>query len=47
MAKQTTAEMLVEQAREAERLRLLTLVKECKTLEELEQKLRAMIGEEA
>ncbi|MCC8080039.1 MAG: hypothetical protein LIO57_08320 [Oscillospiraceae bacterium] len=44
MATPNTSELLVQQARELEQLRLLVLVRECKTLEELEQKLKAALN---
>jgi len=41
MATPNMAEVLREEAKEAERLRILLLALDCKTLEELVQKLRA------
>ena len=40
MTTPNTGELLVQQAREAERLRLLILADECKTIEEFRQRLR-------
>lgn len=37
-------EMLVQQAREAEQLRLLLLASECKTIEEFREKLRERLS---
>lgn len=40
----STSELLVEEARTAERLRLLILANECETLEEFRQRLQAIIN---
>ncbi|MGN1307371.1 MAG: hypothetical protein ACI4V3_06860 [Faecousia sp.] len=40
----STSELLVEEARSAERLRLLILANECKTLEEFRQRLQEIIN---
>ncbi len=39
-----TGELLVQQAQEAERLRLLILADECKTIEEFREKLRERLN---
>ncbi len=39
-----TAELLVQQAQAAERLRILLIAHECITLEELVEKLRVLVG---
>ncbi len=44
MATPSTGELLVEEARRAERLRLLILANECKTLEEFRQRLQELIN---
>lgn len=43
MTTPNTGELLVQQTREAERLRLLMLANECKTIEEFRQKLQALV----
>lgn len=40
----STSELLVQEAREAERLRILLLADECKTLEEFKQRLRDLLN---
>ena len=40
----STSELFVEEARSAERLRLLILANECKTLEEFRQRLQEIIN---
>ena len=42
MTTPNTGELLVQQAQEAERLRLLILADECKTIEEFREKLREL-----
>lgn len=44
MTTPNTGELLVEQAREAERLRLLLLANECKDLDEFRQRLRDLLN---
>ena len=44
MTTPTASELLVQQAREAERLRLLLLASECKDLEEFRQRLRDLLN---
>ena len=44
MATPNTGELLVQQAQEAERLRLLILADECKTIEEFREKLRERLN---
>lgn len=44
MATPNTGELLVQQAQEAERLRLLILADECKTIEEFLEKLRERLN---
>lgn len=44
MATPNMGEMLVQQAQEAERLRLLLLADECKTIEEFREKLRERLN---
>ena len=44
MATPNTGELLVQQAQEAERLRLLILADECKTIEEFREKLREQLN---
>ena len=39
-----TSELLVQQAREAERLRLLLLTDECKDIDEFRQRLRDLLN---
>lgn len=41
-----TNELLIEEARSAERLRLLVLSNECKTLEEFRQRLQEIINKQ-
>ena len=44
MTTPNTGELLVQQAQEAERLRLLILADECKTIEEFREKLRERLN---
>lgn len=44
MTTPNTGELLVQQAQEAERLRLLLLANECKDLDEFRQQLRALLN---
>ena len=44
MTTPNTGELLVQQAQEAERLRLLLLANECKTIEEFRQRLRDLVN---
>ena len=44
MTTPTASELLVQQAQEAERLRLLILADECKTIEEFRQRLRDLVN---
>lgn len=44
MTTPSTQELLVSKTQETERLRLLLLADECKDLEELKEKLRAMLN---
>ena len=44
MTMPNTGELLVQQAQEAERLRLLILADECKTIEEFREKLRERLN---
>lgn len=44
MTTPNTGELLVQQAQEAERLRLLILADECKTLDEFRQRLRDLLN---
>lgn len=44
MTTPTASELLVQQAREAERLRLLVLANECKDLDEFRQRLRDLLN---
>ena len=44
MSTPNTGELLVQQAQEAERLRLLILADECKTIEEFRQRLRDLVN---
>lgn len=44
MTTPTASELLVQQAREAERLRLLLLASECKDLDEFRQRLRDLLN---
>ena len=44
MTTPNTGELLVQQAQEAERLRLLILADECKTIEEFREKLREQLN---
>ena len=44
MTTPNTGELLVQQAQEAERLRLLILADECKTIEEFRQRLRDLVN---
>ena len=44
MTTPNTGEVLVQQAQEAERLRLLILADECKTIEEFREKLRERLN---
>ena len=44
MTTPNTGELLVPQAQEAERLRLLILADECKTIEEFRQRLRDLVN---
>lgn len=44
MATPSTSELLVQETRDAERLRLLLLTDECKTLDEFRERLRALIN---
>ena len=44
MTTPNTGELLVQQAQEAERLRLLILADECKTIEEFREKLRVRLN---
>ena len=44
MTTPNTGELLVQQAQEAERLRLLILASECKTLDEFRQRLRDLLN---
>lgn len=44
MTTPNTGELLVQQAQEAERLRLLLLANECKTLDEFRQRLRDLLN---
>lgn len=44
MTTPNTGELLVQQAQEAERLRLLLLADECKTIEEFRQRLRDLVS---
>lgn len=46
MATPSTSELLVQEARNAERLRLLLLADECKTLEEFKQRLRDLLNQQ-
>ena len=44
MTMPSMGELLVQQAQEAERLRLLLLADECKTIEEFRQRLRDLVN---
>ena len=44
MTTPNTGELLGQQAQEAERLRLLILADECKTIEEVRQRLRDLVN---
>lgn len=44
MTTPNTGELLVQQAQEAERLRLLILADECKTIDEFREKLRERLN---
>lgn len=44
MTTPNTGELLVQQAQEAEQLRLLILADECKTIEEFRQRLRDLVN---
>nr|DAF62928.1 MAG TPA: hypothetical protein [Caudovirales sp. ctu3532] len=44
MSTPNTSELLVQQAQEAERLRLLLLASECTTLDEFRQRLRDLLN---
>lgn len=44
MTTPSTSELLVQEARAAERLRLLLLANECKTVEEFRQRLQELIN---
>ena len=44
MTTPNTGELLLQQAPEAERLRLLILADECKTIEEFRQRLRDLVN---
>mgnify|MGYP006879752309 FL=1 len=44
MTTPSASELLVQQAQEAERLRLLILADECKTIEEFRQRLRDLVN---
>lgn len=44
MTMPSMGELLVQQAQEAERLRLLILADECKTIEEFRQRLRDLVN---
>lgn len=45
MATPTAGELLVQQAQTAERLRLLLLANECKTIEEFRQRLTDLLNQ--
>lgn len=47
MTTPNTGELLVQQAQEAERLRLLILADECKTIEEFRQRLRDLVNKQS
>ncbi len=44
MTSPSMGELLVQQAQEAERLRLLLLADECKTIDEFREKLHALLN---
>lgn len=46
MATPSTSELLLREAREAERLRLLLLADKCKDLEEFKQRLRDLLNQQ-